>query len=142
MFTVSQIILFTVILKFAVEIKSDSIKQFHQDYNFDPLKSRIVKFQNLSAMNGDQEMKETSASGEWKTEYRIPQSTQPIHYDVYLFPHLDTDTFDGKVAIDIEVSGTDPRDFLVVHTKFLEITKTTLVASETGKEVETVFARH
>ena len=136
MFTLSPIILCTVILKFAVEIKSNSIKQFHRDYNFDPLKSRIVKFQNLSAMNGDQEMKQTSASGEWETEYRIPQSTQPIHYDVYLFPHLDTDTFDGKVAIDIEVSATDPRDFLVVHTKFLEITKTTLVASESGEEVE------
>ena len=87
-------------------------------------------------MNGGAVMKEDSAVRGWEKEYRIPQSTQPIHYDVFLFPHLDTDTFDGKVAIDIEVSGPAPRHFLVVHTKYLDITKTTLVATESGEEVE------
>jgi glutamyl aminopeptidase len=83
--------------------------------------------------NSDETMNQNSPA--WETEYRIPQSTQPLHYDVYLFPDLEKDTFSGRVAIDIEVSGP-PREFLVLHTKYLEITKTKLVATESGEEVD------
>ena len=83
----------------------------------------------------DNDKMNKSEAREWETEYRIPQCTQPLHYDVYLFPDLEKDTFMGKVAIDIEVTGA-PRDFLVVHTKYLDITKTSLVATESGEEVD------
>ena len=83
-------------------------------------------------MNDSEKMKEIPPG--WEIEYRIPQCTQPLHYDVHLFPDLEKDTFGGKVAIDIEVTG-EPRDFLVVHTKFLEITKTTLIDTSSGDEI-------
>ena len=68
---------------------------------------------------------------EWEKNYRISQSTQPLHYDVYLFPDLESDTFSGKVAIDIQVTGP-PRTYLAVHTKFLTITKVPVFASIKG----------
>ena len=86
-------------------------------------------------MTNNDENTTKSAPG-WETDYRIPQSTQPLHYDVYLFPDLKKDTFNGKVAIDIQVTGTTPREFLVVHTKHLNITKTNLVVTESGEEVD------
>ena len=76
-------------------------------------------------MNGDKRTKTGLDAPGWEVDYRISQCTQPIHYDVYLFPDLEADTFSGKVAIDIQVTGP-PRSFLAVHIKHLNITKVSL----------------
>ena len=60
----------------------------------------------------------------WESEYRIPESTLPLHYDLYLFPDLDQKTFSGHVTITIKT--TEPRDYLVTHIQFLKVTKTEL----------------
>ena len=64
---------------------------------------------------------------------------------VNLEPNLNTENVvvigNGNVAIDIVVTG-EPRDFLVVHTKFLEITKTTLIDTSSGDEINTVSYTH
>ena len=60
----------------------------------------------------------------WESNYRIPESTLPLHYDLYLFPDLDQKTFSGHVTIHIKT--TEPRDYLVTHIQYLQVTKTEL----------------
>lgn len=68
----------------------------------------------------------------WETDYRIPQSTQPLNYDLYLFPDLVTGTFSGRVAITIQT--LEPRAFFVTHIKYLTVTSTVL-KTESGEVV-------
>ncbi|XP_068219694.1 glutamyl aminopeptidase-like [Palaemon carinicauda] len=60
----------------------------------------------------------------WEREYRIPRSTIPIHYDLFLHPDLETGRFEGKNTITIGV--TAPINYLVVHVKQMNVTKTVL----------------
>ena len=61
----------------------------------------------------------------WESDYRISQDTQPLHYDLYLFPNLQTDTFSGRVTIHID--ARTPQAHLVAHVKNLKITATTVL---------------
>ena len=63
----------------------------------------------------------------WETEYRLPQSVLPSHYELYLHPNLDEDTFSGHVTISLTL--TEPRHFLSTHIKYLNVTKSELVNS-------------
>ncbi|KAG7170009.1 glutamyl aminopeptidase-like [Homarus americanus] len=67
----------------------------------------------------------------WEREYRIPRSTLPHHYDLYLHPDLDTGRFSGRVGILIGV--TQPMDYLVAHIKSMNMTKTELQDTSSGK---------
>ena len=58
----------------------------------------------------------------WEINYRLPTDTLPIHYDISLHPDFTTDRFSGVVYISI--TTTAPRNFLLVHTKFLNISST------------------
>ncbi|KAK3890035.1 hypothetical protein Pcinc_005999 [Petrolisthes cinctipes] len=60
----------------------------------------------------------------WEANYRIPTTTLPHHYDLYLHPNLDTGRFSGRVGILIGV--TSPMTFLVAHIKFMNVTRTEL----------------
>jgi glutamyl aminopeptidase len=60
----------------------------------------------------------------WESDYRIPQDTQASHYDLYLHPDLDNDTFSGKVTV--HIIALAQRDFFVVHSKYHAITSTVL----------------
>ena len=68
---------------------------------------------------------------DWETEYRLPQSVQPEHYDLYLHPDLDDDTFKGHVTISLTLA--EPRTFLSAHIKYLNVTKSELVNSSNSK---------
>lgn len=68
----------------------------------------------------------------WESDHRLPQDTHPNTYDITLYPDFSTDNFTGSVTIAVVV--TEQRSFLLLHTKYLEITKT-LLASLTGQEV-------
>ena len=74
---------------------------------------------------------ETMGSKDWETEYRLPQSVQPDHYELYLHPNLDEDTFSGHVTISLTL--TEPRHFLSTHVKFLNVTKSGLVNSSNAE---------
>eukprot|EP00096_Caligus_rogercresseyi_P010039 TRINITY_DN3536_c0_g1_i1.p1 TRINITY_DN3536_c0_g1~~TRINITY_DN3536_c0_g1_i1.p1 ORF type:complete len:884 (-),score=271.03 TRINITY_DN3536_c0_g1_i1:95-2746(-) len=67
----------------------------------------------------------------WESNYRIPSDTYPLHYDLFLHPDMNGTTFQGRVSILIDVRS--PRDFLVTHINFLEITSTKLTP-ETDEE--------
>ena len=64
---------------------------------------------------------------DWESDYRIPQTTQPLNYDLYLFPNLEDDTFTGHVTVTIQTK--EERNFLVTHVKYLEVYDTTLKSS-------------
>ena len=55
----------------------------------------------------------------WEKNVRLPENVLPLHYDLYLFPELETGMFSGKV--DIEVNSQDSRDYFLAHVKYLEI---------------------
>ena len=66
----------------------------------------------------------TRSSNLWEIDYRLPSDTLPLHYEIYLHPNLNSGTFNGTV--DIHINVTNPRDYILVHIKFLKIAKTTL----------------
>ncbi|XP_057378962.1 glutamyl aminopeptidase-like [Daphnia carinata] len=60
----------------------------------------------------------------WELDYRLPSDTLPLHYEIYLHPDLVSGTFTGKVAIHLNV--TKPRDFVLIHIKYLTISSTSV----------------
>lgn len=78
----------------------------------------------------------TSSGRPWEDEFRLPNSTHPDHYDLYLHPDLITKTFSGRVTIHITTSET--RDHFLVHTKWLNISQTKVVKLVEGETTEDV----
>lgn len=76
----------------------------------------------------------TSSGRPWEDEFRLPNSTHPDHYDLYLHPDLITKTFSGRVTIHITTSET--RDHFLVHTKWLNISQTKVVKLVEGETTE------
>ena len=74
------------------------------------------------------------ATEPWEVEYRIPRTSLPVHYDLYLHPDLASGLFTGKV--EIHVSVTSPMKYLVTHFKHMNITKTKLKTQVTSTDVE------
>lgn len=70
--------------------------------------------------------------GPWEVNYRIPEDTLPIHYDLYMHPNLEADKFSGRVTI--EIDAQQPRDHLLVHIKFLNVTSSDLTDDQ-GKTI-------
>uniref|UniRef100_A0A803JZ71 Aminopeptidase n=1 Tax=Xenopus tropicalis TaxID=8364 RepID=A0A803JZ71_XENTR len=59
----------------------------------------------------------------WKN-LRLPTFAAPLHYDLLIHPNLTTLTFSGLTKVTVTV--TQKTSFLVLHSKHLEITKTTI----------------
>ena len=72
----------------------------------------------------DMEVGSEPRSKPWQLDYRLPSDTDPIHYDIFLHPDLSNSTFRGRVIIQIHVKN--PRYFLLVNTKHLDIYVTRL----------------
>lgn len=62
--------------------------------------------------------------------FRLPAGIRPTLYNLYLHPDLKTKTFSGNVKIHLEI--TKPTNFIPVHIKFLNITKTDLFKNNPG----------
>ena len=83
---------------------------------------------------------------EWESDYRLPQTTLPLHYDLYLFPNLKDDTFSGHVAISLDTK--EPRTHFVVHVKNLKVSDTqlkvlvTVVYRVGHKDPDALFQSH
>lgn len=60
----------------------------------------------------------------WEEQSRLPETALPRHYDLYINPDLQTKLFSGRVAI--EINSTAPRDYFLLHTKWLAIEDTRL----------------
>uniref|UniRef100_A0AAG5CP51 glutamyl aminopeptidase n=1 Tax=Anopheles atroparvus TaxID=41427 RepID=A0AAG5CP51_ANOAO len=59
-----------------------------------------------------------------KLGFRLPRHIRPVHYELWLHPDLQRETFAGRVGIDLNV--TEPTNYIVLHSKMLTITETVL----------------
>jgi hypothetical protein len=78
----------------------------------------------------------------WEADHRLPSDTYPIHYDIFLHPDLSNFTFSGKVVIQIHVKN--PRSFLLVNTKYLDIFDTRLtklITVDSERETDNVIKK-
>lgn len=66
-------------------------------------------------------------------DIRLPRTVLPVTYDITLHPNLTTFLFTGGVTIELQVQK--PTDFLVLHSKNLNITFHDLMVSETSRKV-------
>ena len=57
----------------------------------------------------------------WENSYRLPQTSIPLTYEIYLHPDMEKQTFTGKVSIQIQ--NTVEKDHLYLHVKSLHIMK-------------------
>lgn len=69
-----------------------------------------------------------SNAAPWDEEYLLPGSVQVEHYDLYLRPKLENATFSGKVTIHLLL--TEPRPFIAVHARGLQVTEPSLTSSK------------
>ena len=54
---------------------------------------------------------------------RLPQNILPIHYELYLDPYLEQNTFQGKVSILINVTEkSDYMSYILIHIKDMNVT--------------------
>uniref|UniRef100_A0A182LS53 glutamyl aminopeptidase n=1 Tax=Anopheles culicifacies TaxID=139723 RepID=A0A182LS53_9DIPT len=59
-----------------------------------------------------------------KLGFRLPRHVWPVHYELWLHPDLQRETFTGRVGIELNVS--ESTNYIVLHTKKLAITETVL----------------
>lgn len=89
---------------------------------------RTVSSQSLSSLN-----QEESEEFPWNN-VRLPQSVIPLEYDIFLHPNLTEYRFSGKVEIKCVVQETT--DFVVLHSKDLVISQTTLTTIPSNEKNE------
>lgn len=91
------------------------------------LAKRTVSSQSLFSLNQESE--------EFPWNYvRLPQSVIPLEYDIFLHPNLTEFRFSGKVEIKCVVQETT--NFVVLHSKDLVISQTTLTAIPSNEKYE------
>ncbi|XP_074105010.1 glutamyl aminopeptidase isoform X1 [Cotesia typhae] len=66
--------------------------------------------------------------------FRLPKQVKPLHYDLYLHPNLIDGTFKGHVTILIDVM--EVKNYVALHQKDLNITKTTLKSYDRNENYE------
>ncbi|XP_052890593.1 aminopeptidase A-like [Anopheles moucheti] len=59
-----------------------------------------------------------------KLGFRLPRHIAPVHYELWLHPDLQRETFAGRVGIELNVS--ESTNYIVLHSKLLTITETVL----------------
>ncbi len=69
------------------------------------------------------------------SQYQLPKSLVPRHYDVLMRPDFGSFRFSGRVAVDVEVR--EPVDRITVHSLGLKITRAQMVDSQ-GRRYEAV----
>ena len=68
----------------------------------------------------------------WKN-IRLPRTTAPLSYTIRMHPNMETFDFEGKVDIILEVS--EKQNFLVVHSKHLDVKDYSLKETNSGNEI-------
>lgn len=61
---------------------------------------------------------------------RLPSNVVPVHYDLEIKPNLEKFTFEGKVAVNLEIKDTTQK--IILHSLDLAITKITFKESSGG----------
>ncbi|XP_034325213.2 leucyl-cystinyl aminopeptidase [Magallana gigas] len=92
------------------------------------LSKRNVSSESLSSFNQE------SSEGFLWNNIRLPQSVIPLEYDIFLHPNLTEFRFSGKVEIKCEIRETT--NFVVLHSKDLVISQTTLTIIPSNERIE------
>ncbi|XP_001358398.3 glutamyl aminopeptidase [Drosophila pseudoobscura] len=67
----------------------------------------------------------TTAAPEEKIDYRLPSRLEPTHYDLYLFPNVETGEFNGQETITLTVH--EATDTIVLHSLDLNISSVSVL---------------
>nr|XP_034492037.1 glutamyl aminopeptidase isoform X2 [Marmota flaviventris] len=72
-------------------------------------------------------------SGDWK-HFRLPDTVNPVHYDLEVKPMMEQDTYTGRVTISINVSA--PTHYLWLHLRDTWITRLPELKKPSGEQVK------
>lgn len=72
--------------------------------------------------------------------FRLQKEIRPLLYKLDLYPDLVTKNFTGSVEIELEVK--QPVDFIAIHSKFLQITNTSLISLKTVPDPVNISATY
>ena len=71
-------------------------------------------------------------------QIRLPQNIRPIHYDFYLDPYLEQNTFEGNVSVLIEVTGkSDYMSYILIHINDMNVTRAKVYKRDPDAEPNT-----
>ena len=69
---------------------------------------------------------------------RLPQNIRPIHYNVYLDPYLEQNTFAGNVSVLIEVTEkSDFMSYILIHINDMNVTRAKVYKRDPDAEPDT-----
>lgn len=57
--------------------------------------------------------------------WRLPREIKPKHYELFLYPNFNTQTYSGNVSIQLDI--IKPISFIPIHSKYLNISSTEFV---------------
>lgn len=105
-------------------------KSLHQDSSLKETSSHNVKVDDNNVETDAGDCQNSSSSGnlgsekQWEKDLRLPKDVIPVHYELYLYPDLESESFSGRIFMHVEVK--QQRSFIVCHIKGLNVTKSEL----------------
>lgn len=107
---------------------NNKIRDNSEVSSFTLLSTKSIDFNNNKNMSFSKVIEQLN--------FRLPVGIRPTLYNLYLHPDLQTKKFSGNVKIHLEISK--PTNFIPVHIKYLNITKTDLFKKTPNGDISSV----
>lgn len=71
-----------------------------------------------------------------ENNYRLPNNTLPLHYEVHLLTNIHKKDFDFEGRVTITLKALDDTKNITIHYRQLQVNDVTLIDGKTGKELQ------